>query len=354
MRLCKISDLAGGEILAKPIVMPGYIFLLSEGCQLQKEYIERLEELGIIEVYIKEEIDFEVERAIILRGRVEKTLRESVKKAIEKHTYCNSNELIELVDTTDKIIDNLLQEEELIERIYEIKERSFDLYEHSLSICSLAIVTALKMKLPQKNIHEMGVGCLLHDLGLRYITVDYVNRGLDEFSEAELIEYKKHPIYGYHAVRDASWISELSKRVILSHHEHIKGNGYPLKMRKKNIPIEVRIVDVCEAFDEMICGIGCRRSRSYHAIQYIRNNKNILFDGRVVDVFLGFIAVYPVGSYVLTNYGEVGIVIRQNKNHPDKPFIKIIYDNKGEIIQQDIVKDLLSSNDIFIEKVLES
>lgn len=353
MRLCNISDLRGGEILAKPILMPGYIFLLSEGTKLVKEYIEKLEELGIIEVYIKDETNIHIEEEVILKNEFERKFRDKVKNIIEKHTYSNSSELVELRNTADKIIDNLLEEEEVIEKIYDIKERNSDLYEHSISLCSLAILTALKMKISMKNIHDIGIACLLHDLGLRYITVNYINRGIGELSEIELREYKKHPIYGHAAIKNEIWISELSKKIILYHHEYIKGTGYPLRMIKKDLPIEVRIVNVCEAFDEMICGIGCRRFKIYDVIQYIRRNKNILFDSRVVDIFLGFIAVYPVGSYVLTNKGEIGIVMRQNKNHPDKPFIKIIYDEKGEIIQQDIVRDLLGTKDVFIEKVLE-
>ena len=73
------------------------------------------------------------------------------------------------------------------------------------------------MKIPQSRIHDIGVGCLLHDLGLRYITVDYTNKDMQEFSEMELAEYKKHPIYGYSALKNETWISELSKDIILYH-----------------------------------------------------------------------------------------------------------------------------------------
>jgi len=79
------------------------------------------------------------------------------------------------------------------------------------------------MKIPQSKIHDIGVGCLLHDLGLRYITVNYTNRSIEEFSEAELAEYKKHPIYGYSALKDETWISDLSKDIILYHTHTTEG-----------------------------------------------------------------------------------------------------------------------------------
>lgn len=349
MKICKIADLTGEEILDKAIMTSDYQILLSEGTKLRKEYIERLEALGITEVYIKEEIP--TEEVVILKNEIEENFKDKVKAVIEKHTYSHSDELVELSKTADNIIDNLLKEEEVIEKIYDIKERNSDIYEHSINICSIAILVALKMNISQRKIHDIGVACLLHDLGLRYITVNYTDRNIEELSEMELAEYMKHPIYGYSALKNEPWISEISKNIILYHHEHLDGSGYPLKA--VDIPVEVRIVTICEVFDEMICGIGCRRFKVYEAIEHLKEYKDILFDGEIVDVFLKLTAVYPAGSYVLTSQGEIGIVLRQNKNYPDKPFIKIIYDNKGERIQNDLVKDLSTEENLFIEKVVE-
>mgnify|MGYP002509686792 FL=1 len=350
MRIQKITELKGGEILAKMVMTSDYTVLLSEGTKLRKEYIDKLKELGVKEVVVEDEIN--TEEVKILKDETGKNFKDKVKDIIEKHTYRHSKELVELSKTADNIIDNLLKEEEVIERIYDIKERSSDIYEHSINICSLAILVSLKMKIPQNKIHDIGVGCLLHDLGLRYITVDYTNRSIEEFSEVELAEYKKHPIYGYSALKDETWISDLSKDIILYHHQNMDGSGYPLK--SIHVPMEVKIVNICEQFDEMICGIGHNRLKVYEAIQYLKKNKDILFDGSIVSVFLDFTAVYPAGSYVLTNEGEIGIVLRQNKNNPDRPFIKIIYDKLGNRVQHDFVKDLLTEENVFIEKVIES
>ncbi len=350
MRIQKIADLNGGEILAKAVMTPDYKILLSEGTKLRKEYIEKLGELGIREVFVEDEIN--IHEVKILKDETGKNFKDKVKDIIEKHTYSHSKELVELSKTADNIINNLLEEEEVIERIYDIKERSSDIYEHSINICTLSILMSLKMKIPQKKIHDIGVGCLLHDLGLRYITVDYTNKDIREFSEMELAEYKKHPIYGYSALKNETWISELSKDIILYHHENMDGSGYPLK--SVYTPIEVKIVNICEQFDEMICGIGHRRVKIFEAIQNLKRNKDVLFDGTIVDILLEFTAVYPAGSYILTNEGEIGIVLRQNKSNPDRPFIKIIYDKRGNRVQYDFVKDLLTEENIFIEKVIEN
>lgn len=348
MRLCKVEDLKGTEILAKDALTLEYKILLSAGTPLKPEYIEKLKELNIREVYVKEEAP-DTKQVVILKEEVEAGFKSKVKNILEKHTYSHNEKLIELCQTADYIITNILEEEEVVEKIYDIKERSSDIYEHSISLCSLAVIVALKMELPQQIVHDIGVSSLLHDLGLRYLSIPYENQSLDKLSELEYAEYKKHPIYGYSTLRDEKWISEAGKNMILYHHERLDGSGYPLKTT--DISRECRIIQICDAFDEMICGIGCERMKVYEAVKYLRINKDIKFDGKIVDILLEFTAVYPAGSVVLTNKGETGIVLYQNKQYPDRPVIRITKDRNGTAV--DVVKDLTQYDDLYIDEVIE-
>lgn len=348
MILKKIDELKGGEVLARNIMTWDYQIILPEGITVRGDYIEKLKELGITEVYIKDET--KSEEIVILKSEMEKNIRETVKDILERHTYQNNEELSELSSTADNIISTILEEDHVVEKIFDIKERSADIYEHSISICSLAILTAMKLNVEISKIHEIGVGCLLHDIGLRYTTVDYNNKDMDRQSKQELAAYKKHPIYGYTSLKDETWISELSKSIILYHHERMDGSGFPLRIRE--IPFECRIVNVCDAFDAMICGIGCERQKVYGAIEYLNNFKGKRFDPRIVDVFLGFTAVYPSGTLVLTNEGETAVVVSQNKDFKDRPVIRIVKDKNGKEVTGEVIKDLVKVHNIFIEEAL--
>ena len=348
MKLCKVEELTGKETLAKSIFTTEYKILLSEGTVLKYEYIEKLKELNIRKVYIREE-EPNTKAVMILKEEAEETFKSKVKSILEKHTYSHNHKLVELCQTADYIITNILEEEEVIEKIYDIKERSSDIYEHSINMCSLATIVALKMGLSQETVHDIGVSCLLHDLGLRYLAIDYNDQDLSELSEKELAEYKKHPVYAYTALRDETWISNESKNMILYHHERLDGSGYPLKAT--DISKECRIIQVCDAFDEMICGIGCRRKKVYEAVEYLKSNKDIKFDSKIVDIFLEFTAVYPAGTIVRTSEGETGVVLYQNKQSPDRPVIRITKDRNG--IAVDKVKDLSEISNVYVEEVIE-
>lgn len=345
-----IADLEDNEILAKPVMTWDYQIILQQGATLKKEYVERLREQGISEVYVKEK-EKKTHEISILRSDLESSVKEKVKEILERHTYQHNKELVELSKTADHIIENILEEDKVVEKVYDIQERSADIYEHSISSCSMSILVALKMKLSKSQIHDIGVGCLLHDMGLRYSSQDLVHKHVEDMSSVELTEYKKHPVYGYVSVKEESWISDVSKSIILSHHETLDGSGFPL--RTKEIGMECRIVSVCDTFDEMICGISRKRSKVYEAVEYLKAYKNVKYDTDVVDTLLGFIAVYPAGSHVITNEGEIGIVISQNKEFLNRPVIRIVKDKDGNDVTEPVVKDLVKINHVFIEKVID-
>lgn len=349
MRSRKLDELEGYEILAKPIMTEDFCIVLPEGAVLKPSYIKKLRELEIQKVYIKE--DSEEESLLILKTEVENAVKEKVKEILGHHTYHHNEELMQLCETADNIIVSIIQEDEVAEQVFDVRERSADIYEHSLSICTMAVLTALKMNMPQNMIHDIGVGCLLHDIGLRYLAIDYTDENLSTLSEADMAEFKKHPVYGYSALKDETWISDVSKSIILYHHERLDGSGYPLRASALTEPIQ--IVTICDTFDEMICGLGCDKVKVYEAVEYLKTFKNIKFSATIVDIFLKFIAVYPIGSRVLTNEGEEGIVIRQNKEFPERPVIRIIADRNGKKPKQELLKDLVKIHHVFIEKTLD-
>lgn len=350
MKLKRLSDLKGGEVLAKEIKTSDFQVVLPEGAIIRKEYIDRLKELGITEIYITEKTT-KTEEVAILKSDIEISIKEKVKDILERHTYHHNNELIELNKAADSIIAIILEEDRVVEKIFDIRERSADIYEHSISVCSMAILTSLKLKMDIGKIHDIGVGCLLHDIGLRYITSDFTNRDIESFNQWELAEYKKHPVHGYTSLKNELWISELSKTIILQHHEKLNGFGFPLKA--KDVSPECQIVNVCDIFDEMICGIACRRVKVHEAVENLKSFKNISFDDKIINAFLSFTAVYPAGTQVLTNEGELAVVLSQNRNFQDRPVIRILKDKNGNDVKGEIVKDLVKVHNIFIEKIID-
>ena len=348
MKICKVSQLKGGEVLARAVLTESYQVLLGEGTRLQPEYIKKIRELGIEEVFVETQDSEKVE---ILREETETQFKQKVRDILEHHTYSHNQELSQLSETADSLITSILEEGEVIEQVYDIRERSSDLYEHSISICTLAVLTALKLKMDRNTVHDIGVACLLHDLGLRYLTIKYDNQPMEQLSQEERNEFMKHPVYAYSALKSEKWLSDDVKNMILYHHEQMDGSGYPLHARM--LTLESRVLNLCDAFDEMICGIGCKRRKVYEAIEELKKYRGVRYDGRILDAFLEFTAVYPAGTFVLTNEGETALILRQNKQSPDRPVLRIVMDKDGNPVTKEVIKDLLVFTDVFIEKAVE-
>ena len=83
MKRMKLSELTGNEILAQSLMTWDYQIILPEGVVLKKEYISKIEEMGILEVYVKEDQANEI---AILKNDIEKTIKRKVKSILERHT----------------------------------------------------------------------------------------------------------------------------------------------------------------------------------------------------------------------------------------------------------------------------
>lgn len=348
MKLCRTDQLKEGDIIARAVLTKDYQILLSEGTVLKMDYISKLQDFKVDEVYLQD--DLESAGIQILKKETEDMIRIKVKDILQNHTYQHNRDLEELAEAADNIITDILSEEKVMEQVLDIKERSADIYEHSINTCTLSILTAMKMNMSMNQIHNIGTGSLLHDIGLRYLTISYENQNIDDLKEKDKVEFRKHPIYGYTALKDEMWISECSKNIILYHHERLDGSGFPLKAA--TISKECQIVSVCDVFDEMISGIGCIRAKVHEAVEYLKYAVDNRYQKEIVETFLKMTAAYPIGTVAILNNGCIAVVIRQNKQFPERPVLKLLKKENGQEVNEEILVDLLKQNHIFIEQVL--
>ena len=141
-----------------------------------------------------------------------------------------------------------------------------------------------------------------------------------------------------------------SKRIVLQHHERLDGSGYPF--RQKTISVPVKIVAVCDGFHDRISGIGMKSMKVDEALLDIEKYRDVYFDGKIVDIFEGFIAMYPVGTKVLTSRNEEAEVIEQTEYFTDRPIIKLLKNAKGEPYNREKIINLSENNSVRIVKSL--
>ena len=271
-----------------------------------------------------------------------------MKNVLENHIYKHNNDLKVLGKEAEKIIESVIEEPEVITNITEMRNLSTDMYTHCINVCALSTIMALRLKMSERQVRNISIGAILHDIGLRYIKVPYMNTNETYMNTKDALEYKKHTIFGYSSLQDEDWIPDIAKEIILLHHERIDGKGYPFQHKGEKIKTEVKLVSLCDDFDSLISGVGSPKLKIYEAIEYIKANQGIKYDAMMTDKLLESVAVYPVGIKVITSEGESGVVVRQNHKFTDRPVIKMLKHADGSEYEDNVEKDLMKYLTVFI------
>jgi len=351
MKQVKVEELKAGDILALPIMSDGDAVLVHADVVLTAELIKKVIVLGKEAVYImdsseaKEEAD---ENHVYKVDETAENSREVVKHVLEKHIYKHNDELKKIGEEAERIMDSVLSEPEVITNITEIRNVSTDMYTHCINVCSLSTIMALRLKMSEKQVHNVSMGAILHDIGLRYINAPYINISEEQMKEKDSAEYKKHTVYGYSSLQDEAWLPDVAKEIILLHHERIDGSGFPFKHKGDKLKAEVKLVSLCDDFDSLISGIGNEKLKIYEAIEYIKVHTGTKYDPTIAAKLLESVAAYPVGCTVITSDGEKGIVIRQNRETPDRPVIKMTFHKDGTPYNDNVEYNLMSKLTMFI------
>jgi putative nucleotidyltransferase with HDIG domain len=159
---------------------------------------------------------------------------------------------------------------------------------HSENVMNIAEEIAREMDLDEKTIGIIRDAGLLHDIGKIGIPGYILNKpGPLTYEEFNGI-MKTHSALGANIVKDVPFLQGLYK-LILHHHEHYDGNGYPDGIKGEQIPLGARILHVADAFEAMTSNRPYRHSLGeVEALKRLVDAKSTHFDPAVIDAFLRF------------------------------------------------------------------
>ena len=314
MRIRQLRALKGGEVLAESVLTEEKEVLILKGTVLKPEYLDLLSFLGYDTVCIEDPYEKYEQPHNFLEKHVIYNYVNRVQKILENHIYNGKSNLRSIELLAKDIINDITDVENTL--AIDFEERNGNLYDHTIMVTFLAISVAKKLKLKEEEIQTIALGCLLHDLGLRYITVPYVNYDPEKNTSTEAFEFKKHSILAYAALENESWLNKVAKKMILSHHERRDGSGFPLHQKTREI--ECSILQACDVFDCMVSGMECKRTNVQSALEYMIEAADVLYEKKVVKAIEKIVARYPVGTKVKLSTGGNGIVISQTEDttHP--------------------------------------
>jgi HD-GYP domain-containing protein (c-di-GMP phosphodiesterase class II) len=233
------------------------------------------------------------------------------------------------------VVDQVLNNETSMVGLTTIRDYDEYTFTHSVNVCIFSVALGKKLGLSKVQLCDLGMAALLHDVGKARVPAEVLNKP-GKLDEVEWKLIQAHPWYGALTLFGMRGFEEIPYRTILAAHEHhMKTDltGYPKVIRPRTMGIFSRIVAVADGFD------AATTRRVYQTIpiepdQVLREmweNPNRGYDRVLVKALINLIGVYPVGTCVILDTFEVGVVAAPNPDGEQlkRPLVRIAVDADG-------------------------
>ena len=361
-----VHKIQPGMFLARPIPMPNdpYRFLLQRNREIPPDLVPRLKQLGILEVWVRHRgLEFlediideglgEHQREIYIGVRQNfESLMQDITAKMEFSQFQNSISNFFNYLKTSSGSNILLQ-----------KLDAFDDYlmSHSANISYLSLLVGMnldryliderrfKSAREAKELHLLGLGCLLHDVGKIKVPKDILNKP-GRLTDDEMDEMCRHTTYGYEMVKGR--IPATAAQIVLNHHQRWDGKGYPSRidslsgdelppLGERQIPIFSRIATMADIFD------AATSKRCYsnaklpvQVLHEMRIYCQGLFDPIVEAAFYATVPAFPIGQVVKLSDNCNAAVVDFNMDFPVSPKVQCLSRPDGEVIKNPALEEI--------------
>lgn len=323
-----VNHLKKGMICAKEVTLPSSLLpLLTTGQIITEENILRLKALNFPGIYIETKLPVDIGSADFIDPLVREAISSDLKTIYSDFpSKCAvPTQLLEkMEEVASELVDFILQKDQYILNVLEIKTFDTYTYSHSINVATLCTLIGLQLGYSLFSLKELALSGLMHDLGKLDIPLNIINKPAP-LNSFEFDIMKKHPEFGVKKLQSSMRISSTVLSGIASHHEKFDGTGYPQGLSGHNIPLCARIIAVADVFDALTT------SRSYRAamttkdtLDYMASCSGSHFDPYLIDAFFKTVSVYPVGVMVRLNDASIAVVIENVSGHMLDPIVKIL------------------------------
>lgn len=164
---------------------------------------------------------------------------------------------------------------------------------HCRRVARNAVVMGVALGLSNDDVRTLHWAATLHDLG-KIAVPEYILLKSGRLSEEEYAEIRRHPMYGADLLASVSQAYRSIADVVRAHHERWDGLGYPLGLKREEIPRMARLIAVVDVFEALTSERPYRSPMpEVQALQYIKNGAGTQFDPGLVNLF---VELYQAGK----------------------------------------------------------
>ena len=234
-----------------------------------------------------------------------------------------------------KSVQLAMEDESILLGLTTIKNYDEYTFNHSVNVSIYALAMGRRLGLSRRALTELGMTGLFHDLGKSKIPKEILNKP-GALADEEWKIMKEHPMTGVKIILNLKQLGEINPRMaigVFDHHLKADLSGYPKVFRKQKVSLFGRIMQIVDAYDAMTTPRIYKKNplTPAEALAIMVKERDVQFDPILLKVLIGMIGIYPIGSLVLLDTKELGIVAKSNPDlrWADRPQVILIASEKG-------------------------
>ncbi|MGR8929707.1 MAG: HD-GYP domain-containing protein [Gammaproteobacteria bacterium] len=257
-------------------------------------------------------------------------------------------------------VDSILNAPDALMLMTQLKRRDEYTAQHSMNVCVYAIALGRQIDLSVEELNHLGLCGMMHDMGKMRVPLHILNK-VGPLTAEELSIMQGHTTEGWRVLLATSDMYPGAVDVAYAHHERLDGEGYPRKLRAEQITQYTRMVAIVDMYDAVSSDRIYQKGRSHlDAIKVLTEcSANGHLDSALSMKFIECLGIYPPGSIVELNSGELAVVVEVNPKFKLKPKIMMLKDThqkpcKPFLVDLTMVDQNAAGQTYSIKKVLRS
>ena len=240
-----------------------------------------------------------------------------------------------------RITETIVRNPDALMLVSKLREKGPLTLTRALDVSIYMVVFGRFLQLPRDDLELLGMVGLLQDVGkVRLPSTLLEKKG--RLTPEETALARRHVEYSVDMLRDTPGLPPRLIALVPLHHERHDGSGYPRRLKWPEIGLYGSLAGIVDTFDALTTMRPYAEQMSpSNALGLLYKERGSNFHPALVEQFIQCIGIFPVGSVVELNTGEVGIVIAQNLVRRLKPRVMVVLDADGRPMRPHKILDLV-------------
>lgn len=339
---------------AVDVVDPAGRTLIRAGQPLKEIHVRAITDYGYGSVYVNLEPFSTAPPETILGVGMQKDALKLLAQLYESFRSKTEIDSAPLRDFASRLVDQVVLNRNKPFQLVDLRTHGEYLPAHVLNVAVLALLIGIKMGYTPGKLHELAIGALVMDIGEMELPGELLHKK-DKLSTEEMVEVKKHPELGFDGLRKKmKGLPTPAVHVAYQHHENFNGSGYPRGVSGSEIHEYARVVAVADMFDALVSDRPFRHYYLNHeAASILQAFAGKFLDPALVPLLLSQVALYPCGTIVQIDTGEIAEVESLSPENLNRPKLHLLTDAWGNRLKDLNSLDLAKQKSRYINKVLK-